>query len=147
MIRTNRVNGVSHISVLLIDFAGGLGLIVLQADYLVGAQGGGTNIGRIQEGVIGEDDIIRGHRGAVGEFQVMTQRGAVLGSISSFIIVHLNVRWTFVQIVYAVIGSGLAFNCVEDNRALAVGGQQRDLGHPRDVHVIGSIAKEGAEFL
>src|SRR5690606_27802256 len=47
---------VKQSQVFVIDFAGGLGLVVFQAYDVVGTQGGGTNIGRIQECVIGEDD-------------------------------------------------------------------------------------------
>src|SRR5690606_34476674 len=115
---------------------------VFQAYDVVGTQGGGTNIRRIQEGVIGEDDVIGGHRGAVREFHIFAQASGVFGGIGGFIVFHLYVRGAFVQVVNAVVRHCFAFNRVEDDTALAVGGQQANLGHRCDIGVIGCIGIE-----
>ena len=86
MIHASSIDVFEHLEVLIINLRGCLSLIVLQTDDRVGSKSGGTNIGRIQEGVIGEDHVIGGYRLAIGELHANAQAGGVLGGVSSFIV-------------------------------------------------------------
>jgi len=147
MVGAGSVDLIKERQVLVVNFAGGLGLVVFQTNNVVGGQRGGTDIRGIQEGVVGEDDVICGDGFAIGEFHPHAEAGGVFGGIGSFIVFHFYVRGAFVQVVNAVIRHCFAFNRVEDDTALAVGGQQGDLGHRCDIGVIGCIGIERAEFL
>ncbi len=81
MIHTSGVDLFKEGIVFVVDFAGGLSLVVFQTDDRERSQGSGTNIGWIQIGVVGEDKIISSYRFAIGEFHSNAQAGSVLGGV------------------------------------------------------------------
>ena len=137
---------VEDLFILGVDFAGGLGQVILQTNDLIGGQSGGADISRIAVDIIGEDDVIRGQGLAVGELQVLAQLHGVGGG-AVVVLDNGNIRRTIVEIIRAVIAAGLTLDRVVHDRALTVGGQGADGRHGNDVLIIGGIRIEGAELL
>jgi len=147
MIHTSGIDVFEHLEVLVINLRSSLGLIVLQANNWVRTERGGTNIRRIQVGVIGEDHVIGGYRFAIRELHAHAQAGGVLGGVAGFIVFDFDVSRTLVEIIHTIVVVGLTFNRIEDNAANAISGHDANLGHGSNVHVVGCIPKEGAELL
>ena len=147
MVLTGSIDISKHLEVFVIDLSGGLSLVILQTHDRVRREGGGTNIRRIQEGVIGEDHIVGGHRLAIGELHTNAQTGGVFGGVAGFVIINIDVSSALIEVIHAVVAVGFTVNRIEDDSADAVGGHEANLGHGSNVHVVASVAKEGAELL
>ena len=147
MVGASSVNGVGHRSVLVVNFAGGLRLVVLQTDDVIGPKGRRTNIGRIEEGVVGENDVVGGDGFSIGELHANAKPGGVLGGVGGFVIFNLGIGGTLVEIVGPIVVAGFTLNRVEDDAADAVSSEQGNLRHTGNVNIIGRIREERAELL
>ena len=141
------VNVLKHLEILVINFRGSLSLIVLQANNRIGTEGGGANIRRIQEGVVGKDHVIGGHRLTIGELHTHAQAGGVLGGVAGFVVFDFDVSRTLVEVIHAVVVVGLTLDRIVDNPTNTVGGHDANLGHVSNIHVVTCVCKEGAELL
>ena len=125
---------------------GNLGHVSLQADDGIAAQGGGAGVAGIQIHIVGEDDVIRGDRLAVGELQVLTDLGGVGGDVIGLIVHHGDICGAGVEVVGAVVAHRLTLDGVVDDAAHTVGGHHADLGQFNHVLVVTGVGEEGAEL-
>ena len=121
------------------------GAVLLHALDGHGVEGGAAVIGRVAQNVHAEDDVVDGHRGAVGEDDVVAQRDVVIDG-AVVILDDLDVGDAGVGVIGAVVAAGLALDAVEDGVALAVNVEEGLGGHDVDVLVIGGLGEEGAEL-
>jgi len=123
-----------------------LGLILFETNDGVRAKACGTNIGRIQIGVISEDNVISRYGLAVRELHTNTQASGIGGLLGYRIVILGQVCGTLVFVRNIIVGQNFAFNSVHHNLAQAVSGHKTNLGHTCNVSVISSFREEGAEF-
>ena len=119
--------------------------VLVDADDRHGVERCGAVIGRVHVDVHVEDDVVDGHRGAVGEGDVVTQ-GDGIGNSAVFVLGDNAVGRAIVGVVVAVVLAGLAFDAVEDHLAAAVSAQQSDLRQSVRVLVGSGSCEERAEL-
>ena len=100
--------------------------ILVDADDRHGVERCGAVISRVHVDVHIEDDVVDGHRRAVGEGDVVTQRDGI-GDGAVVVLGDLTVSQTIIRIVGAVVAAGLAFDAVHDDLAAAICIQQNSL--------------------
>ena len=103
-------------------------------------------VGRIGQNVHVEDDVVDGHRRAVGEDDVVTDLDVVIhGAV--VVLNDVGIRDAIIEVVLAVVINGLALDALQDQVACAVVADQADLRHGVRILVIGGLGEEGAELL
>ena len=147
VVGTRREDGVKQGIILGVDFIGGLRLIVLESDDVIGAEGRGADIGRIGKHIVREDHVIRGHFFAVGELDALFELDSVGGDISRFVIFDGDVARSGIGVVRSVVRNRFTLDGVVDDTTQAVGGQHGDLRHVHDVRVVRGVVEERRELL
>ena len=122
------------------------GSVLFHAEDGLCIEGGGAGVRRVGQDVQREDHVIRGHGSAVGEEDVVAHGEVVIDS-AVIILGNDQIGDTGVEVIGAVVGSGLAFDTVHDDVALTVGAEQGQLRHTGDVLVVSGISKERGELL
>ena len=100
--------------------------ILVDADDRHGVERCGAIIGRVHVDIHIKDDVVDGHRRAIGEGDVVTQRDGI-GDGAVVVLGDLTVSQTIIRIVGAVVAAGLAFDAVHDDLAAAIRIQQNSL--------------------
>ena len=124
---------------------GHAGAVLLQADDVVGVEGGGAVVGRVEVRVEGEDRVVDGDRVAVVELDVVAHLHRV-GDGAVGVLLHGDVGGTGVGVLRAVVLPGLALDGAEDGLGHAVGHEQRDVVEAHDVLVSRGSGEQRAEL-
>ena len=122
--------------------AGTVGIQALDGD---GVQGGHAVIGGVKQDVVGEDDIVDGHLGTVGELDAGLQ-GDVVVNGAVLVLNDLAVGHAVVGVVGAVVGTDVTLDALQHHGALTVGDQQSVENHAHDLVLIIVGVEEGGEL-
>lgn len=129
----------------LLDFAGPTLNSMVQTLDGQGVQRGNAVISGVKQDIVREDDIVDGHFLTVGELDALFQ-GDVVVDRAVAVFNDVAVGNALVSIVSAVIGTDVALDALEDDRALAVDEKQTVEDHTHDLVFIVIGIEEGGEL-
>ena len=110
-----------------------------------GVQRGNAVISGVKQDIVREDDIVDGHFLTVGELDALFQ-GDVVVDRAVAVFNDVAVGNALVSIVGAVVGTDVALDALEDDRALAVDEKQNVEDHTHDLVFIVIGIEEGGEL-